>query len=376
MEGINQHRAAHVTPGDTQCVDESISKWYGQGGHWISIGLPMYVAIDRKPENGCEIQNAACGWSGIMMRLKIVTTATDHKANISAAEQRLFHGTAVLQRLVAPWAGSGRVVCADSYFSSVEAAETLRASGLRFIGVVKTAHRRIFMASLASRELRSRGDHASMVHVDSTGTPDMMAVLWLDRDRRYFVATAGSTQPGTPCERLRWREMPGGAQRVAVTVPQPEVAEIYYSCAAKIDQHNRCRQDDLRLEHKFGTHDWYLRVNLSLLGMCFVDAWLLHTGARGTAATLKQATFYEELATGLIDNTFDIVGPSSRGEPAAAAAADQPPTVYGVGTHLAPKTKRRKSTTDGPSSHLAQRDCRVCKKDRSSLVFSTCRENS
>jgi len=374
VEGINQHRAAHVTPRDTLCVNESISKWYGQGGHWISIGLPMYVAIDRKPENRCEIQNSACGRSGIMLRLKIVTTATDHKANLSAAEQGLLHGTAVLKRLVAPWAGSGRVVCANSYLASVEAAETLRASGLRFIGVVKTAHRRFPMASLASRELRSRGDHASMVHVDSTGTPDMMAVLWLDRDRRYFVATAGSTQPGTPSERLRWREMPGGAQHVAVTVPQPEVAEIYYSCAAKIDQHNRCRQDDLRLEHKFGTHDWSLRVNLSLLGMCFVDAWLLHTGARGPAATLKQATFYEELATGLIDNTFDIVGPRSRGEPAVAAAADQPPTVYGVGTHLAPTTKRRKFTTDGPSSHQSQRDCRVCKKDRSSLVCSTCRE--
>jgi hypothetical protein len=24
-------------------------------------GLPMYVAMNRKPENGCEIQNAACG---------------------------------------------------------------------------------------------------------------------------------------------------------------------------------------------------------------------------------------------------------------------------------------------------------------------------
>jgi len=239
----------------------------------------MYVAIYGKPENGCEIQNAACGRSGIMLRLKIFTTATDHKANLSAAEQGLLHGTAVLQRLVAPWASSGRVVCADSYFASVDAAETLRASGLRFIGVVKTAHRRFPMASLASRELQSRGDHASMVHVDSTGTPDMMAVLWLDRDRRYFVATAGSNQPGTPCERLRWREMPGGAQRVAVTVPQPEVAEMYYSCAAKVDQHNRCRQDDLRLEQKFGTHDWSLRVNLSLLGMCLVDAWLLHTGA-------------------------------------------------------------------------------------------------
>ena len=49
------------------CVDESMSRWYGLGGSWINIGLPMYVSIDRKPESGCEIQNAACGISGVML---------------------------------------------------------------------------------------------------------------------------------------------------------------------------------------------------------------------------------------------------------------------------------------------------------------------
>jgi len=82
-----------------------------------------------------------------------------------------------------------------------------------------------------------------------------MAVLWVYRDRRYFVETASSTRPGTPCERLRWREQEGEAERVAVPVPQPEVWEIYYGCCAKIDRHNRCRQDDLKLKHKLRTHD-------------------------------------------------------------------------------------------------------------------------
>lgn len=49
---------------DTICVDESMSCWYGkEGGQWINYGLPQYIAIDQKPENGCEIQNAACGIS-------------------------------------------------------------------------------------------------------------------------------------------------------------------------------------------------------------------------------------------------------------------------------------------------------------------------
>ena len=382
VTAINQHLAAHVTPADTLCVHESISKWYGQGGDWISLGMPMYVAIEPKPENGCEIQNVACGRSGIMLRLKIVTTAVDQAANLSDSERGLLHGTAVLQRLVAPWAGSKRIVCADSYFACVEAAEELRTSGLRFIGVVKTAHRRFPMASLSGREPGARGDHATMAHVEEAGTPDMMTVLWVDRSRRYFVATAGSTRPGKPCERLRWRKTPAGAQRVAVTVPQPEVTEIYYTCAAKIDQHNRCRQADLRLEHKFGTHDWSQRVNISLLGMCTVDAWFLHTRARGPSATLKRATFYEELATGLIDKKFDASSYRLRGERAAAAGAaaasttDEGSVACGVGTHLTPTTKRRKSSAAEPSLHLVQRDGRVCKQHRSSLVCSTCHENS
>ena len=169
---------------------------------------------------------------------------------------------------------------------------------------------------------------------------------------------------------------------MAMTVSQPEVEEIYYTCAGRIDQHKRCRQDDLCLEHKIGIHDWSQSVNLSLLRVCLVDAWLLHTGARGLSATMKQATFYEELATGLIDNTFDTAGYRPRGGPAAGGAAagsgsaDQHPEVYGWGTHLTPTTKRRLSTTEGPSSHLAQRDWEVCKVQRSSLACSTCRKAS
>ena len=38
----------------------------------MNRGLPHYIAIDRKPENGLKIQNAAYGDSGIMLRLKLV----------------------------------------------------------------------------------------------------------------------------------------------------------------------------------------------------------------------------------------------------------------------------------------------------------------
>jgi len=183
-EAINRHRSAHVNPAETLCVDESISKWYGKGGGWTSVVLPMYVAIDRKPENGRELQNVACGRIGIMMHLSIVTTAADQAANLSATDLGVPHCTAVLQQLVAPSVGSGCIVCADSYFSSTEAAEELLSLCVRFIGVVKTAHRLFPMERILSRELRARGDNGAMVHVEATGTADMMATLWFDRSRR------------------------------------------------------------------------------------------------------------------------------------------------------------------------------------------------
>ena len=57
VEIFNRHREGYFLTSEWICVDESISHWYGLGVGWINIGLPMYISIDHKPENGCEIQN-------------------------------------------------------------------------------------------------------------------------------------------------------------------------------------------------------------------------------------------------------------------------------------------------------------------------------
>ena len=75
LNAINDHREKQFSPSDTICVDESMVRWYGLGGHWIDIGLSFYSAIDRKPESSCELKTAACAKSGIMIRLELVTTA-------------------------------------------------------------------------------------------------------------------------------------------------------------------------------------------------------------------------------------------------------------------------------------------------------------
>jgi Transposase IS4 len=83
VDAINSHRKEQFDPSEMICVDESISRWYGLGGSWIDVGLPHYVAIDSKPDNGCELQTSACGQSGVMLRPKIVVPAEDEAANIT-----------------------------------------------------------------------------------------------------------------------------------------------------------------------------------------------------------------------------------------------------------------------------------------------------
>ena len=86
VDNFNKHREEYFSPSWLLCADESISRWYGLGGTWINIGLPMYVAMDRKPEHGCEIQNCCDAMSGIMLRLKIVKSQAAEQA--ITAEQR------------------------------------------------------------------------------------------------------------------------------------------------------------------------------------------------------------------------------------------------------------------------------------------------
>ena len=178
LDAINAHRQQFVNPCEYICVDESISRWYGMGGFWLSKGLPHYVSIDLKPENGCEIQSAACGRSGICILLSFVKSAV--LTNAARRGSNLNLGTRCLQKLCAPWFGTQRIVCADSSFASVEAATVLFNSHTRFIGVVKNATKKFPMRALAENEMAGRGDHRTMtadMETDSEDSFQIMSVL-------------------------------------------------------------------------------------------------------------------------------------------------------------------------------------------------------
>ena len=99
----------------------------------------MHIAINRKPENGCKIQNSSSGKSVVMLHLLIFKSPEDSDLNRVENNEDISRGTLILKPLLLLWDNARRGVCADSYFTSVLSAEELMQIGLKFIGVVKTA---------------------------------------------------------------------------------------------------------------------------------------------------------------------------------------------------------------------------------------------
>ena len=76
--------------------DDFILRWYRQGDHWINLVFLMYVLMYRDTENGVDTQNAACGRSGIMIRLRIFKYERNETYD-EDDEDNLPHGTKVLK---------------------------------------------------------------------------------------------------------------------------------------------------------------------------------------------------------------------------------------------------------------------------------------
>ena len=107
--------------------------------------------------------------------------------------------TKLMKELVMPWADTDRVVCADSYFTSVPDDEELWKHGLRFIGVIKIATRKFPMTYLSNIELYNRGYMSGLLTrpVDRT-KPVLGDFVWIYRNRRYFIFTGGLMDKGRP----------------------------------------------------------------------------------------------------------------------------------------------------------------------------------
>jgi hypothetical protein len=351
------------------------------GGDWINAGLPMYVQIDRKPENGAEIQNSCCAELGVMLRLRIRKSQQyDHQGH----DPNTGHGTCIPNQLIFPWARSGRTVVADSFYASVEAARELFKIGLRFVGVVKTTTRQYPMAALGRVQFEGRGQWKGLIHKSKeAGLPDLLAFTWVDTNRRFFISSVSSLLPAPPIERTRLRQVNkedenAEPEKVYLSIQQPEASALYYTAAAKIDQHNRTRQADLAIEKKLGTHDWSKRINMSIFGMIAVDAYLVRKQCTGSNDSPN--CFFHKLAQEMID--YDLITRSERNS--QEESAEDPlgvrpdlvtPAKRGLGPRLTPTKRRRTSPSDTRACpFLHQNRCGCCVKRKTTWLCSLCRD--
>ena len=252
------------------------------------------------------------------------------------------------------------------------------------------------MKHLAIIELISRGDRSALVSKNADEVATILAFVYMDRERRYFVATASSLEEGSPAKRNRWRQIDRSENalpdNVELTVPQPRAVQEYYGVCGKVDQHNRDRQDTLQLERKLKTHDWSQRVNMSILGIIIVDSWRMYQ--RMTFPPYEdyisnteevQKIFYSHLAAEMIDNRFDEktrrrnnynsftaanFADESNGKSSDAVCYRTGAPRCGAAAHLTP-TKRYRVTKDGLETKTRfQGHCRVCKTKRFINVHS------
>ena len=169
-----------------------------------------------------------------------------------AEDKAHLHGSNVLYELVYPWGYSDRIVVGDSYFASVPAAIRCYKIGLRFIGVLKTAIREHPMDYLSHVVMPAgKGDRHGLYTVDEETGCRLLAFIWCDRDRRYFITTCLNIQDGMPIDRPRWNQLDrtpnADPTKVNVHVSQPRACEAYYSACAGIDRHNRVQQAGLNI---------------------------------------------------------------------------------------------------------------------------------
>ena len=123
-----------------------------------------------------------------------------------------------------------------------------------------------------------------------------------------------------------------------------------------------------------------MRVNMSLVGMCIVDAWYAWNLCTGNT-TETQKEFYSLLAEELIDNRCDSIDSGQRGRnrrdedaimPESLLLADGLPRC-GVSAHLTP-TKRKKRKKDGTiTPYTLQGRCKVC-RDKTTFICSMCKD--
>jgi hypothetical protein len=289
IDSFNENRRTGFSPGRNIVVDEVMSAWKGQEGKYAASGAPHVTKIARKPEGvGAELKAAADGQTNIMLSLDIME-GKERQGNKKYAHIGS-EGTAICMRLCEHYFASGRVIHADSAFSSVKTCRHLRDHGLHFMGCVKTARKFFPIKYLKSfeddyghgREKERGGWKLVQSNKDEDGNEHepIYGLAWYDRKAKFIVSSCGATHDGEPSLRKRHKRRVENNEYVTRVwykqVKRPKMVEEFFSCFSNVDIHDHYRQGSLEMERNWITKKWYHRIFTTVFGICVVDAFFAY----------------------------------------------------------------------------------------------------
>eukprot|EP00731_Ephydatia_muelleri_P003545 Em0001g3545a len=315
MDALNNRRQQVINPSHMIVEDELMSSWISRKQDRTADGIPHRTKIIRKPKGvGTEIK---CVADGLVVCIEI---CEGKEAESKKKWSHLPAGTAQTLRLSEPWHGTGRIIVADSAFSSVTTAIELKKCGLLFTGVVKTASREFPKEYLNDAcTYRHEGDHICLTTI--IDNCNLIALGWKDKTIKSFVSTCGTTQPGEPHKKHRYSKE---GDIITTEIPRPQLVSQYFSASSKIDVHNHLRQGLLNIEDAWGTQTWWHRLAATFVGITVIDAMLAYNYERRVDAKSVE-DFANDLALSLIFNKFDGYELVSRRRLSDEPIAAEPP---------------------------------------------------
>ncbi len=360
IDAFNKHREKTVIPGEYLCVDESFSSWQGKDGKYCMEGLPHVSKEPRKPRGvGTELKGVADGESGVMLFIEINEGKESTTPSYIKYKNKYKNHTALTLRMVENWRGSRRVVCADSWFASVSTAVALKKDfGLYFIGMVKTAYS-LYPKKFMEKKSLERGESVTL-----TTTVDgvkLLAHKWQDKKAKTWIATCGTTTPGSDAVKKRSRIEIEDDDEITISyekrVPRTKLAEQYFNVSHdhKIDVHNHYRQGGIALE-EIKTNSWRWRLLFTVFGIIETDAYLAYclTLKRKGMEPVSHSAFTQGLAAQLMTNTIDEVATRANARQRKHQLSEMKHELVSLSEHPLYVEHKLKSRT-------VKRRCRICR---------------
>ena len=92
-------------------------------------------------------------------------------------------------------------------------------------------------------ESEKRGDKVVLVRRKEEDDCDLLAFAWIYREKRYFICSGSNISDGELNIRRRLRQESGEIiaelESLTMVIDQPKAYELYYTCCAMVDRHNR-----------------------------------------------------------------------------------------------------------------------------------------